>query len=147
MMEVNRRPRFRVRLRTLLLVVAILALLLVIVIQQVQISRQQVQIRQMRTLVDRYLTDTDKLTVLIRDLRDRIDRHRVARSCRRLRGRVASTHESRRCFLRDTRTVNADHCARRRSGMWARREFPDSMGKCVLPPTQMATSRRVGTEP
>jgi cytochrome c-type biogenesis protein CcmH/NrfG len=74
MMEESRRPRLRFRLGTLLLVVAILALLLVVVIQQVQISRQQVQIRQMRQEIDRYLISQDKLTEIIRALRDHLDR-------------------------------------------------------------------------
>jgi len=74
MMEVNRRPRFRFRLRTLLVVVAVLTALLVVVIQQVQISRQQTQIRQMRQQIDRFLIDQDKLTEIIRVLRDRLDR-------------------------------------------------------------------------
>jgi cell division protein FtsB len=76
MMEENRRPRFRFRLRTILFVVAILALLLVVGIQQVQISRQQVQIRQMRQQIDRYSIDRAKLTEIIRELRDRIERDR-----------------------------------------------------------------------
>lgn len=73
-MDEHGRPRFRFRLRTLLFVVAILALLLVVVIQQVQISRQQVQIRQMRQQIIRSVMDKDNLTRLIRDLRDRLER-------------------------------------------------------------------------
>jgi hypothetical protein len=75
-MEENRRPRFRFRLRALLLVVAVLALLLVVVIQQVQISRQQAQIRQMRQQIDRYARDSDQLTTIVRELQDHLDRQR-----------------------------------------------------------------------
>ena len=53
MIEENRLQRFPFRLGTFLFVVAILALFLVVVIQQVQIGRQQVQIRQLRQNVDR----------------------------------------------------------------------------------------------
>jgi uncharacterized membrane protein affecting hemolysin expression len=72
--EENRRPRFRFRLRTFLFVVAILALLLVVVIQQVQISRQQVQIRQMRQEIDRYLINQVKPTEIMRVQRDSLER-------------------------------------------------------------------------
>jgi hypothetical protein len=75
MMEQNRRPRFRFQLGTLLFVVAILALLLVVVIQQVQISRQQVQIRQMRNQIDRFVIGQTKLTDIIREQRDALERH------------------------------------------------------------------------
>jgi len=74
MMEENGRPRLRFRLSTLMFVVAVLALLLVALIQQVQISREQVQIRQMRQEIDRYLINQDKLTEIIRGLRDHLDR-------------------------------------------------------------------------
>jgi cell division protein FtsL len=76
MVEQNRGPRFRFRLGTLLFVVAVLALLLVVVIQQVQISRQQAQIRQMRQQIAKDLTATNNLTQIIRELRDRIERQR-----------------------------------------------------------------------
>jgi hypothetical protein len=72
--EENRRPRFRFRLRMLLFAVAILALLLVIVIQQVQIGRQQVQIKQMRQQVDRYSKERDQLTTILREQRDHLER-------------------------------------------------------------------------
>ena len=70
MMEENRRPRFRFRLRTLLFVIAILALLLVVVIQQVQINRQQAQIKQMRQELDSYTIDKVKLQELVRERED-----------------------------------------------------------------------------
>ena len=68
-MEDNRRPRFRVRLRTLLLVVAIVAPLLVVVIQQVQIGR-------MRQLIDAHGKERDQLTKIVRELRDHLERQR-----------------------------------------------------------------------
>jgi hypothetical protein len=70
MMEENRRPRFCFRLRTLLFVIGILALLLVVVIQQVQISRQQAQIKQMRQELDSYTIDKVKLQDLVRERED-----------------------------------------------------------------------------
>jgi cytoskeletal protein RodZ len=76
MMEQNQRPRFRFRLRTLLLVVVILALLLVVIVQQVQISRQQGQIRQMRQQIDKFLIQQDKLQEIIRTQRDLLERQR-----------------------------------------------------------------------
>jgi cell division protein FtsB len=69
MMQENQRTRFRVRLMTLLLVVAILALLLVVVIQQVQIGR-------MRQLIDAGAKERAKLTTIVREQRDFIERHR-----------------------------------------------------------------------
>ena len=74
MMELNRRPRIRFQLRTLLFVVAILALLLVVIIQQVQISRQQVQIRQMRLEIDRFVISQNKLAEILREQRDMLHR-------------------------------------------------------------------------
>ena len=74
MMKEDRRPRFRFRLGTLLFAVAILALLLVVVIQQVRISRQQVQIKQMRQEIDRFVISQNKLTKIIRELRDHLER-------------------------------------------------------------------------
>ena len=62
MTEHDRPPRYRFRLRTLLLVVVISALLLMVVIQQVQIGRM----RQER----------EKLTEIVRELRDLLERHR-----------------------------------------------------------------------
>jgi len=69
MIEENQRPRFRFRLRTLLLVVAILALLLVVVIQQVQIGR-------MRQLINAGAKERDELTVILRELREHLERQR-----------------------------------------------------------------------
>jgi cytoskeletal protein RodZ len=74
MMVDNQRPRFRFRLGTLLLIVAILALLVVTVMQQVQINRQQTQIKQMRIELDRNTTDRDKLQRIVRELRDYVNR-------------------------------------------------------------------------
>lgn len=73
-MQDARPPRFRFRLRTVLVVVAMLALLLVVFIQQVQINRQRVQIRQMKQEIDRYLINQGKLTEIVRELRDALDR-------------------------------------------------------------------------
>jgi hypothetical protein len=75
-MEANRRSRFRFRLRTLLIVVALLALLLAVIIQQVLISRQQAQMRQMRQEINRYIVDIQKLNNIMRELRDHLERHR-----------------------------------------------------------------------
>jgi hypothetical protein len=69
MMEEIRQPRFRFRLRTLLLVVAFLGLLLVVVIQQVQIGR-------MRRLIDLQAKERAQLTDIIREQRDFLERHR-----------------------------------------------------------------------
>jgi cytochrome c-type biogenesis protein CcmH/NrfG len=74
MMDENRRPRFRFRLVTLLFVVAILALLLVAVMQQVQINRQRAKIEQMNRQIARFAGEKDKLTEIIRVLRDAVDR-------------------------------------------------------------------------
>jgi hypothetical protein len=74
MMVDNQRPRFRFRLGTLLLIVAILALLVVTVMQQVQINRQQTQIKQMRIELDRNTTDRVKLQGIVRELRDYVNR-------------------------------------------------------------------------
>jgi uncharacterized membrane protein affecting hemolysin expression len=73
-MENARQPRFRFRLRTVLFVVAVLALILVVVIQQAQIGRQQVQIKQMRQQIDREVIATTKLTTIIREQRDQLER-------------------------------------------------------------------------
>jgi cytochrome c-type biogenesis protein CcmH/NrfG len=67
-MEENRRPRFRFRLRTILLVVAILALFLTVVIQQVQIGRQHVQIKQMSQQIDGYSKETARLRTKFRTI-------------------------------------------------------------------------------
>jgi hypothetical protein len=68
MMKDDRPRRFRFRIGTLLLVVAILALPLLVVIQQVQIGR-------MRRLVDARAKERDRLTTIIREQRDQIERH------------------------------------------------------------------------
>jgi hypothetical protein len=69
MTDDNRPHMLRFRLRTLLLVVAIVALLTVVVIQQVQIGR-------MRHLIDAHAKQRDQLTTIVRELRDRVERHR-----------------------------------------------------------------------
>lgn len=76
MMDETRRRRFRFRLRGLLLAVAVLAVVLVVVIQQVQIGRQQAQIKQMRLQIDRYAIERSHLTDIIREQRDHIERHK-----------------------------------------------------------------------
>ncbi len=80
-MENARPSRFRFRLSTLLFVVTILALLLVVVVQQVQIGRMRQWIaarenerNQMRQQIDRFVISQNKLTEIIRVLRDRLDR-------------------------------------------------------------------------
>jgi len=67
MMADDRSQRFRLRLRTLLFVVAVLALLLVVIIQQVQIER-------MRRSMDEQARQRDKLTAIIREMRDHLER-------------------------------------------------------------------------
>jgi hypothetical protein len=62
-------PRFRFRLKTMLLVVVFLALATVAVIQQVQI-------RRMRQSIDATAKEKDQLTTIIRELRDHLERHR-----------------------------------------------------------------------
>ena len=73
-MEENRQPRFRFRLRTILLVVAVLALTLLVVIQQVQIGRMRQQIGQMKPMIDAIPKERDQLTTIIRELRDQLER-------------------------------------------------------------------------
>ena len=68
-MEGNLRSRFRFRLRTILVVIAFVALLVLVVIQQVQMGR-------MRQSIDAHAKQTDQLTTIIRELRDRVDRQR-----------------------------------------------------------------------
>ena len=74
-MTAIRRPRFRFHLKMILLVVAIVALLLVVVMQQLQIRRQQAQINQMSLQIDRHFKAENQLTTIIRELRDRLERH------------------------------------------------------------------------
>jgi hypothetical protein len=69
MMEENQRPRYRFRLKTILLVVAIVALLMVVVIQQVQIGR-------MRQLIDAGVKERANLAKIIRELQDHLHRQR-----------------------------------------------------------------------
>ena len=69
MMEDNHRPRFRFRLKTILLVVAILALVSVVVVQQLQIAR-------MKQLIEAGEKQKDQLTVIIRELRGYLERHK-----------------------------------------------------------------------
>ena len=69
MTELDRPRRFRFRLSTLLVVVVISALLLVVVIQQVQIGR-------MRQSLDARMKEREKLTEIVRELRDHLERHR-----------------------------------------------------------------------
>jgi cell division protein FtsL len=64
----------RFRINTLLFVVAILALLLLVVMQQVQIGRMQSRIGQMRQMIDADVKSKDQLTIIIRELRDHLER-------------------------------------------------------------------------
>jgi C4-dicarboxylate-specific signal transduction histidine kinase len=57
----------RARLSTLLFAVAILALLLLVVIQQVRIGRMQ-------QVIDKGMKDNAELTMIIRELRDHLER-------------------------------------------------------------------------
>jgi hypothetical protein len=68
-------PRqFRARISTLLSLVAIAALLVVVVMQQVRIERMQ------RTMAAELQQKTQKLTTIIREQRDYIERQRAAPS-------------------------------------------------------------------
>jgi hypothetical protein len=69
MMEENRRLRFNVRIRTILLAIVIVALTLVVVIQQSQLQR-------LRNLLDAETNRTDSLTALLREQRDMVERQR-----------------------------------------------------------------------
>ena len=69
MMEENQRPRYRFRLKTILLVVAIVALLMVVVIQQVQIGR-------MRQLINTGVKERADLATIIHELQDHVHRQR-----------------------------------------------------------------------
>jgi NADH:ubiquinone oxidoreductase subunit 6 (subunit J) len=66
-MEGNRQSRFRFKLGTILVVVAFFALLSLVVIQQLQMGR-------MRQTIDAHAKQTDQLTTIIRELRDRLER-------------------------------------------------------------------------
>ncbi len=68
-MKDDRPACFRLRFGTILVVVAILALL-----QEVAI--QQAQIRRLRRSIDASAKQQDKLTTIIRELPDMIERHR-----------------------------------------------------------------------
>lgn len=68
-MKDDQPPRFRFRVGTILFVVAILALLL-------EVAIQQAQIRRLRRSIDAYAKQQDKLTTIIREQRDAIERHR-----------------------------------------------------------------------
>jgi hypothetical protein len=74
----DRGPRFRFRLGTLLFVVAILALLLVVAIQEVQIIGHDAQISQMTGELEGYFGDLAKVTKVLRELQDVVDRSRSA---------------------------------------------------------------------
>jgi hypothetical protein len=76
MMDENREPKYRFRLKTLLFVVATIALVLVVVNQQVQINRQRAQIEQMARQIDRDAIDKIKLMEIVRELRDFVVRHK-----------------------------------------------------------------------
>ena len=68
-MEGNLASRFRIRIRTILVIIAFVALLTLVVIQQLQMGR-------MRQSIDAHAKQTDQLTTLIRELRDRLERQR-----------------------------------------------------------------------
>ena len=66
----TRRRRLNVRIRTILLAIVIVALTLVLVIQQAQLQR-------LRNLLDAETTRTDRLTAVLREQRDALERERV----------------------------------------------------------------------
>jgi hypothetical protein len=76
-MEENRPPRFRVRIRTILLVVVVLALVLTVALQQRQIARQRAEIDPLRKRLDSEAVLLDQLTHIIRVQRDLIERKRL----------------------------------------------------------------------
>ncbi len=76
MTEHDRPQRFRFRLRTLLIVVVISALLLVVVVQQVQIARMRQSLDAQRQSLDAQMKEREKLTEIVRELRDHLERHR-----------------------------------------------------------------------
>jgi uncharacterized membrane protein len=69
MTEEKGRLRFNVRIRTILLAVVIVALALVVVIQQAQLQR-------VRNLLNEEINRTDRLTAILREQRDMIERQR-----------------------------------------------------------------------
>ena len=74
--ESTRHSRFRFRLRTILFVPGAIALLLVVAMQQVQISRQRAQIKQLKQQIDSEAIIRTKLTTINRELRDYVERNR-----------------------------------------------------------------------
>jgi cytochrome c-type biogenesis protein CcmH/NrfG len=75
-MDDDRPHGFRFQLRTLLFIVALLSLLLVVIIQQVQIGRMRQSIDAGEKREAQAQKQQDKLTTIIRELRDLIERHR-----------------------------------------------------------------------
>jgi hypothetical protein len=69
MMEENRRPRPNVQIRNILLAIVSVALMLVVVIQQAQLQ-------SLRNLLNSQQNRTDRLTDILREQRDMIERQR-----------------------------------------------------------------------
>jgi hypothetical protein len=83
------RPRrFRFRIGTLLFVIAILALLLVVIIQQVQLRQMRQIIKAQQNQLNAHIFDKQKLTEIIREQRDMLERAS--------RGRDSNEHKAAR---------------------------------------------------
>jgi cytoskeletal protein RodZ len=67
-MDDRTQPRFRIRVSTVLHVIVLLGLLLLVILQQVQINRME------RTMAADLQERTQKLTNIIREQRDHIER-------------------------------------------------------------------------
>ena len=70
-MEEIRRPRFKIRIRTILLAIVLVALTLVVAIQQAQLGWQQAQLQLLRNQLD-----AERLRAIALELRDNVERQR-----------------------------------------------------------------------
>ena len=75
-MDENRRARLRFRIRTMLVAVVILALALMVALQQLQIGRQRAEIERLRSELGSAMVTRERLTDILREQRDRIERQR-----------------------------------------------------------------------
>ena len=79
-MEQSRRPRFNVRIRTILVAIVIFALALVVAIQQVQVRRQRTVVERLLKLLDAERARNDKLSIRVLEQRAIIERQRLLKS-------------------------------------------------------------------
>ena len=70
------RPRFKVRIGTILLAIVIVALLLMVAMQQRQLGRQQSQLQLLRNQLDAERLRVAKTTTIAIELRDMVERQR-----------------------------------------------------------------------